>query len=160
MLTGLTSYCEINRGGLRTLEYFPIHDIDQSASRQIISAAGVWQFALSFTTGDWLSLPYLPREDNWQETLDRTVQGESYAQTVSGTIPALRAAASRELQRMERMRFVLKLTDKNGRTWLIGSLEHGLSFRATKQSGSTNGLNSYSFEFQGVQLHPAPSYAF
>lgn len=61
---------------------------------------------------------------------------------------------------MERMRFVLKLTDKNGRTWLIGSLQHGLAFRASKTSGPTNGLNSYSFEFQGVQLHPAPSYAF
>jgi len=160
MLTGLTSYCEINRGGLRTLEYFPIHQIDTSASRQIISAAGAWQFALSFTSGAWLTMPYLPREDVWQESLARSIQGESYEQTISGTIPGLRADASREIQRMERMRFVVKLTDKNGRTWLIGSLQHGLEFRASKTTAGTNGLNAYNFEFQGVQLHPAPSYAF
>lgn len=160
MLTGLTSYCEINRGGLRSLQYIPIHQIDRDASREIISSAGVWQFALSFTSGDWLTMPYLPREDVWQEELDRNLQGESYAQTISGTIPGLRAAASRELQRMERMRFVVKLTDKNGRTWLIGNIWHGLAFRASKTSGDTNGLNSYAFEFQGAQLHSAPSYGF
>lgn len=160
MLTGLTSYCEINRGGLRSLEYIPIHQIDRAASREIISPAGVWLFALSFTSGEWLSMPYLPREDVWQEQLDRNLQGESYTQRISGTLSGLRPDASRELQQMERMRFVVKLTDKNGRTWLIGSLRHGLSFTTTKTSGATNGLNNYFFEFQGAQLYPAPSYAF
>lgn len=160
MLQGLSSFCEINRGGLQQLDYFPIHQIDLDASKQIISASGVWQFALSFSSGDWLSLPYLPREDIWQENSNSSLQGVSYQERIAVNSPGLRADASREIQAMERMRFILRLTDKNGRKWLIGSLKHGLSFRAGQSTGGTNGLNAYTFEFQGLQKHKAPSYAF
>jgi len=68
--------------------------------------------------------------------------------------------ASAEIEEMEQMRFLVKLTDRNGRTWLIGSLEEGLEFRATASAGALQGLNAYSIQFSGLQAHRAASYAY
>lgn len=157
MLTGISSYCEVNQGGLREIAYAPLHWL--SSTDTLISDAGVWLKPISFSTGDWLTLPILPRDDSWQEVRREDDQGVYYDQSISGIIPGLRAAASAEIEQMEHMRFLVKLTDRNARTWLIGSLEQGLAFEADAAVGQVQGLNSYSIRFSGLQAWRAAGYA-
>ncbi len=157
MLTGLSSYCELNQGGLMQLSYAPLHWL--GANDTLISDAGVWLSAITFSTGDWLTLPLLPRDNAWQENRRANDQGVYYDQEISGIVPGLRAAASAEIEEMEHMRFLVKLQDRNARTWLIGSLEEGLDFSAQATTGPIGGLNAYTIRFSGLQLWRAASYA-
>lgn len=157
-LTGISEFCALNRGGLASLDYAPLSNINVNTSRRIISDAGNWVFALQFSSGTWLSMPILPRGDVWEEVPVDDAQGVRYNQTLRTTVPGLRPGVQVELDEMQRMRFVIRLTDTNGRTWLIGDLDEGLKFTAQATTSERNGLNAYDIQFQGVTRRRAPEY--
>lgn len=149
----------MNLGGLTHVEYAPTTWVNRNLYDPIISVEGNWQKAIEFETGNWLSLPLLTDRRNWNERGIRTEQGMHYEQTVGGTIPALRPEASIEIAEMEEYRFLLRLLDRNGQYWILGTLDNPFDFIVEAASGDArNGLNNYSVQFRCVTRRRAYGY--
>lgn len=163
-ITSISGFCaERNLSGYKTLLYVPVHWLDEVDYTEIISGTGNFQKAISPTQGGqaWLTLPFLPgRNDGWQEAEQKTLFGSEYRQQVSGTIPKLRPEVTTVLESMSSMLFIVRLTDANGKTWLIGRKTEPLEFVATADtSGKGGGVGGYSFSFQGSTSRRAFGYA-
>lgn len=159
-LQGLLHFCgNRNLGGLMIVEYAPIGWIDISRYEPMRSSSGNWLYAIPFSTGDWLKMPLLPNGKNWEENSTRRDQGSRFNGQVSGTVPRLQPAASYELQQMEELDFLVKLQDRNGQPWLLGTLEAPLRFKADAGTADENGLNSYRIQFLSQSKQRAAGYA-
>ncbi len=159
-LQGLLHFCgNRNLGGLMIVEYAPIDWMDISQYEPMRDSAGHWLYAIPFATGDWLKLPLLVNGKNWEENSARRDQGSRFTGQVSGTVPRLRPAASFELQQMEELDFLVKLQDRNGQSWLLGTLEAPLRFQADAGTADENGLNSYRIQFISQSGQRAAGYA-
>jgi hypothetical protein len=164
ILNGIGSYCgEMNLPGVKILEYLPVDWIADGEYEEFITTAGNFQKAITPSLGgaEWLKLPFFPKNgDGWEERGRKIDQGDEYAQSISGLITKLRPEVSAELDRMAKHRFLCRLTDKNGKRWLVGRLWEPLTFTASADAGrSTGGLNSYSFSFEGVTTKRAFGYS-
>jgi len=159
-LQGLSSFCgSINLGGLRILEYVPIHWINASSYEIIRSSANNWQYAIPLLPGgSWLQMPLLFSRRNWSENGDVTEQGTRYEQLLNGVVPKLRPAASIEIEQMEQMFFLVRTTDRNGQPWLVGDLLAPLAFRAQADTADENGLNNYQIRFEGATKRRSAGY--
>jgi hypothetical protein len=157
-LSGLEKYCGANLGGLKTIQYAPIHWINASILIDLVTDENNFLYTIPFSTGSWLSLPILPSEDIWIENNNLAPSSPTFTQEITTIVPKLRPEASIELEAMSNMRFIVRLTDKHDQEWLIGDPRVGLSFNYRATSGSTNGLNSYSIGFSGITGRPSPGY--
>lgn len=157
-LVSISEYCNANLGGARKLQYVPTEQINLNTSRQIISDAGEWVFAVQLSSGSWLDMPVFDII-RWDQNSDE-VQGVSVQeQRIRTTIQRMRPSVSVQLNQMEHLRFVLRLTDRNGEEWLIGDLAEGLQFRSQETTSDQAGLNAYTIEFSGLTLRKAAKYA-
>lgn len=149
-LKAIESYCgNLNIPGLITLEYAPTTWVDQSAYDPIISDLYNFQTDILFNTSGWLKMPLLPMKQLWRERQRSSNQGNYCQQTVRAIIPNLRAAVTGEFERMKTFRFLLRLSDANGRKWLLGSLESPFDFSVTGTTGEKNGdLAAYEVTFE------------
>ncbi len=155
-LNGLSHYCPTsNRGGFHTLEYAPIHWISSNAFEPLATAQGNWLYNILFTTGTWLKAPLLPKKRAWDEQSRSNAQGPWYAQQLEANTPKLRPTVTAELERMEKMRFLLKIEDKNGQPWILGSLEAPFEFKADASTGNSGDLNYYALRFSCSTPHRA-----
>ena len=156
-LKSLHTYCgHLNLGGLIKIEYAPTAWVDKNTYEHIISQAYNWQYNILFTQGGWLQAYALPEKRAWQETQRPSKQGDYYEQRLQATAPHLRPEVSGELNKMRHYRYLLRLTDKNRRPWLLGTLEHGFLFSANAISGEgTTSLNHYRLTFQAQTVHRA-----
>ena len=151
----------MNLPGLKLLRYLPIDWLADGEYEEIVSATNNFQKAIVPSLGDaeWLTLPFLPKGEGWQERQRRTDQGPEYAQEVSGVMPKLRPEVTGEFALMAGHRFLVQFTDRNSKPWLIGRLWEPLEFQASAATGGTDGgLNSYSFSFEGVTTRRAFGY--
>lgn len=157
-LTALSEYCDWNLSGLLKIEYAPTSWVNRTLYNKAVSAAGQWKTEVVFSTGDWLILPLLPTEV-WEERQQRDAQGVSYVHVVSGVVPALRPAASRLLHCMSSYRYLLRLRDRNGQPWILGTLDFPFDFAYQAQTGDRgSGLNSYEVTFSARMPQPASGY--
>ncbi len=158
-LQGIIKYCGIlNVGGLYIVEYAPVDWIDAASYEPLISSTGNWLYEIPFSTGDWLKMPLLPTGRNWQENSARQNQGSRYQNQVSGTVPKLRPEANLELQQMEELDFILKIEDRNGQPWILGTLDAPIRFKADAGSADENGLSSYQIQFFSEAKHRSAGY--
>lgn len=158
MLNGLSSYCSNNnRVGVITVEYAPVHWIDKSAFRSILNTTGDLIAPVVFTKNDWLKAYVLPRR-SWREGNQSHPVGSIYPQSIQLETPTLKPAVQLEFTNMANMRFIMKLKDKNKRTWLIGTPEHPLRFLAPSEI--TPSSNKYSLQFSGSTPSRAFGYPF
>lgn len=159
-LQSLNSFCgELNKAGLVTIEYAPLNYISADAWDELRTSSGNHQTQVIFQPGrDWLRASVLPRNRNWSENSSRSQQGQSYPQTISGIIPKLRPTVSATLERMEKIGYILRIIDRNGQPWLIGTPDERMYFRATAGAGDENGLNSYEITWSGVTVRRAAGY--
>jgi len=148
-LTSISDYCGINLGGLSRLLYIPHTWIDAALYSRIVAAQRVHAEIPLIDEYDWLSLPLLHRGRNFIESPQRSEQGVSYEHSISGVAPHLRSEVTDLLEEMEQYRYLVLLTDRNAKTWLIGTKDAPLSFRAEADGGSDSGLNNYRFSFSG-----------
>lgn len=162
ILQGISSYCgELNLPGLKTLLYLPVSWLDVDEYEEYLTSANNFQKAISPSLGgaEWLTMPYLPKGDGWRERMRKPDQGPEWEQDISGVMPKLRPEVTGELALMARERFLVRLTDRNGKPWLIGRAWEPLEFTYSADSGSTDGgLNAYSFQFGGVTTRAAFGY--
>jgi len=139
ILQGISTFCVgLNRDGLIHLEYAPISWINQSSYERIVSATYNWQYDIPFNQGGWMLCPLLPTNKLWTENGKSTKQGPYCDQKVEGIIPHLRPEVSGEFTSMVNLTFLLKLTDRNNKKWLLGSLDSPFQFFNDGTTG-TNG---------------------
>ena len=159
-LDSLNSFCnELNVPGLVTIEYAPVNWLSVDDWDEIRTTAGNHQTQVIFLPGrDWLRASVLPRNRAWSEGSSRSQQGQSYQQTISGITPKLRPSVTATLERMEKVGYILRIIDRNGQPWLIGTPEQRLYFQATADAGDENGLNAYDITWAGPTVRRAAGY--
>jgi hypothetical protein len=147
-LVSISNYCGRNLGGLSSLLYIPHEWVNEAAYNRIVSALHNWQEAITLEDEtDWLTMPLLHRGRSFSENSLRSEQGNYYEPTIEGIIPNLRPAVTGLLEEMENYRYLVRLTDRNGKPWLIGTLDAPLSFRAEATGGGDSALNNYRIAF-------------
>lgn len=140
------------------VEYAPVAWIDSDTYKPVFNA-GNMVYEIAFLTGDWLSMPYLPENVEWNENQATGEQGKNYTQEIVAVIPNMRVEVEPVLEQMSEHRFCVKYTDRNGKVWLIGTPNFGLEFSADGVGGSRgSGLNSYKIKFQGLTPRRAVGY--
>lgn len=158
-LVSLTS-CTVPNGipGLLKVEYAPIHWTVPASWRPVISADHNWQYALTFEEGrNWLSAYVLPRP-NWGEAGDKGPHGSSFLTTLTMVTPKLRPTASGLLAAMLEPRWVLKLTDRSGQPWLVGTYDMPASLSYKAQAGGGGRLSGYELTWTLETDKPAVGY--
>lgn len=159
-LTAISAFCAENIGSLRSIEYASTAWVNQSTYDQRLSGAYNWQSTIEFTEEGWKKLPILPgNEKLWSEAERQTTQGKHYEQTVQAITPKMRPEVSGELMKMRNHRYLIRLTDKNGQPWILGTLEHPFRLIAAASTGSnTAGYNNYSLQFRNQTPTRAAGY--
>lgn len=144
----ISSFCASNLPGLLTIEYAPVAWIDTDAYLRRV-ANQVWQSGVPFSEGTWLQLPILDRKDHiWTQSQRTSSQGPSYQQQVSGLTPKLRVAVENEFAKMALVPFLLRLRDRNGNYWKLGTVESPFYFTTNGTSGGGGQRNQYEVTFQ------------
>ena len=161
LLTPITQFCGIpNLGSLQKIEYVPISYIYKASFEPIINPATYnWQQEIRFLRGGWMTMPVLHEKRRWEEKGNRNTQGPYYEQLVNGVVPALRPEVSGEFDRMAHLRYLLRLTDKKGKVWLLGDLDHPFQFRVIGTTGNkASDLNNYAIRFYSKTPHKMTGY--
>jgi len=122
--------------------------IDEDAYLRRV-ANQVWQSGLAFSEGNWLQLPIFDRRDHvWTQNQRNSVQGPNYEQVVAGITPQLRVEVEDQFAKMALLPFLLRLRDRNGNYWKLGSLESPFYFTSTATSGGGGQRNQYEITFR------------
>lgn len=152
MLTSLSAHCGPNAGSLRTIEYAPIEWIDAAAFEKIINDNHVWIPSVPFTEGnDWLTAYVLPRKRIFTEQQRDTTNGSIWTKSVEGVMPHHTPAVAGMLEAMTRHRYLVRITDRNGYTFIIGDLEYPLIFSSSSTTGEdVTELNHNTLRWEGV----------
>lgn len=154
-LQSISSFCGSNPPGLLTIEYAPLRWIDTDVYiRRVVAQS--WLSSIPFSEGQWLQLPVFAREDHlWTQTQQNSPQGPAFAQVVAGVTPQLRVAVEDQFAQMDREPFILRLTDRNGQQWKLGTVEYPFYFTANASSGSGTQRNQYDIEFRTLTAERA-----
>lgn len=160
-LTGISNLCgQLNLAGLRKVEYVPTTWVDVAGYNDIVVPGHTRLEAVPLDSGKaWLTMPLLPLGKLWNESSDRNAQGKSYEQQVSGATPLLTHAASGELEQMDEYRYLLRLTDRNGLMWVLGTLNTPFDFSHAQTTQDENGLAAYSVRWVSVTQRKAPGFS-
>jgi hypothetical protein len=146
----------MNLPGLKLIQYAPTNWINPATYEKILSDSYNWQYDIPFQTGDWLTMPLLSNQRPWNESQRNSPNGPYFEQQLSGVIPNLRPDVSGEFDAMTQYKFILKLEDRNGKTWLLGTLDHPFQFVCDGSAGAGSGaLNNYSIQFISQTPHRA-----
>lgn len=158
-ITSISEFCNKNLSGGAWLEYAPASWLS-SDSFDPVFLLGNLQPTLLFTVGDdWLRMPVMPGTLSWDQDTAIGEQGPGYTQNVNLILRNVRVEVEPVLEAMELLRWVLKLRDRNGKTWLIGTPEFGLDFTSPGAIGTADsGLNSYRLQFTGLTPRRAVGY--
>jgi hypothetical protein len=159
MLTSIAEYCSTNLAGLTQLLYVPATWIDPNLYDRIIGEDRTWEREIGFLDElDWLRMPLLSRGRRFSESMQRSAQGQHYEPAIEGIVPNLRPEVTDQFELMENHRFLVLLTDRNRKPWLIGTKDFPLQFSAQADGAGDNGLNNYRITFSAQQ--PRRMYAY
>lgn len=157
-ITSISDFCNLNLSGGAALQYAPVNWLNYDSYEPIL-LSGNLQNALTFAAGDWLTMPVLSGSIEWVEAQQSSEQGNAYEQSISFILRNVRVEVEPVLEAMAYLRYVIKLVDRNGKTWLIGTPEHGLAFSSDGSIGrADSGLNSYQVSFSGFTPKRAHGY--
>jgi len=159
-LTAISVYCAENIGSLRSIEYASTAWVNQSTYDQRISGAYNWQSTIQFTEEGWKKLPVLPgNEKLWNEQERQTKHGKHYEQSVQAITPKMRPEVSGELMKMRNHRYLIRLTDRNGQKWILGTMEYPFRLlSAATSGGNTGAYNNYQLQFRSQTVARAAGF--
>lgn len=151
-LQSISEYCsQLNPPGLITIEYLPTAWIDSANYERIVNSSRNWQYDIPLVVGgEWLTAPVIRDGRIWDEQPRTDAQGTAYEQIVSGITPKLRPEVTDQFEQMDGYTYVIRLKDKTGQYWLIGTLANPLAFVASATSGSGSRRNEYSLRFSNL----------
>ena len=152
-LVNISSLCgDINLGGLLKIEYLPVKWVDVATYDPIISPQRNWAHEINILGGkDWLSVPIKATKRSWIENQVTGRQGVHYSQSVSGLLPKNTPEIADELDRMSRHTFLLRVNDRNGQPWVLGTIEHPFRFSSSMSTGQKSAeFNNHSIRFSAL----------
>lgn len=147
-LQSISNFCGKNLPGLYTIEYAPTDIINTELYTQRLDGHA-WVSGIPFASGSWLQAPVFFRADQlWQQNQRESPQGRSYTNLVSGLTPKLSLAVEEQLEQMANHAYLLRLLDRNGKYWLLGTLETPFYFTASSSSGNAQQRGQYQLNWQ------------
>ena len=152
---------QVNVGGVLDIEYAPIDWVDLATWDPIINSMRNFQHEVNFLGGKtWLKLPLQTTKESWREQQRTTTQGPYTLQRLTGSIPKGKPELTDQIDRMSRLYFIIRILDRNGQYWLIGSPYFPLSFSGSLSTGNeAPQLNGYTIEFSGETPYRAYGFA-
>lgn len=156
-LTGLARLCGGNTGGLTKVEYVPVDLIAKDSFEPITNGRNL-QKAVVLTSGDWLTV-FLDIGRQYREPFRRDVQGGRYEQDIAGNIIGTSDALEEELERMPRRRYLVRITERDGRIRLIGTPTAPLTFEYEYDTGASV-ADSRGYQIRFFGLTPDKSYLY
>lgn len=148
-LNSISRLCDLSLPGVLLVEYLPlawVFDFNPIRTSGNVLANEVVVVAQDPVV-DWLSVPLLINTRTWQERSARQLQGNFYEQEISGVTPKLRPSVTGLFAKMEKIRYLLRLTDRVGQQWVLGDPDHPFEFRAT---ASLQQDNQYRITFRST----------
>lgn len=143
--------------GVGVLQYAPIDEVDASSFNEAILEASYNQ-QIAYGVADWYSLPYAIDSGSWSEDQQDNDQGNHFRHTISAFLPADTAPVRGELSSMRHHKYLVRI-QKNGATYIVGSIEQPLRFSSRFESGSQGGdARGHRVEFRGVSFKKSPAY--
>jgi hypothetical protein len=158
-LQGISELCGgQNVGGYRKVEYAPFPWIDFDNYEELISSNYRHINDVPFLDGNtWLSCYLLPQPRIFEEIEKNTSQGSYYQQSVQGTIAGQSPALSLELVSMKRYPYLLRLENREGEKFLLGTKEHPFRMTASFTTGPAHtALKSHRIIWESKTPHKAP----
>ena len=158
-LKSISQFCGSNLPGIITIDYAPVDWMDLGSYETIVSETRNWQYAIPFAQGDWLKLPLYPGDRLWEEKERSNPQGKYYEMELLGVTPKLRPEVTQQFEEMSELDFLLKLTDRNRQTWLLGTIVHPFRMETNARSGNRGqGRNQYNVRFYSQSPRRAYGY--
>ena len=155
-LVGILGLCgDLNRTGVEIIRYLPTLWINRAQYEEYVFPNG-YAKAIPLNAGrKWLSMPVIPlgQEINtWEESHDKSVQGDLFPQRIQGIIPAHSPALALELQKMWGLKYIVEVTDMNGLKFQIGTIQTPLTFTANYSANR----GGHTFSFTGRMKYKSP----
>lgn len=142
--------------GVGVLEYAALDELDTDSYEPAVDAEYVHRRTLS---GTFHRLPFVVGTGTFTEESQSQPQGVTYRQTLTVFLPGDDAAVRDELNRMRHRRFVVRMTGRDARPLLIGTLEQPLRFESRFTTGPQGGdQRGHECRFQGNALEKSPEY--
>lgn len=159
-LTSISNLCgTANLGGLQWIEYVPTTWVDASAFNTLVDDAGMRLDDVTLLEGkSWLRMPALAQRRLYKSNSRRTSQGKMYRQEVNGVTPMLTHEASLMMGYMMDYRYLLRMRDRNGQYWVLGTLESPFDFDHSETSADETGLNAYEFTWESESITKPAGY--
>jgi len=151
-------FCSTSAGapGIGILEYAGMDEVDAESWEPAVDAGYVQRRAVS---AQWHSLPFVSGTGSWAEDSNPDAQGQVYKNTITVFLPGDNAAIRGEIDRMDRRRFLLRLTGRDGRPVLLGAPEQPFGFESRFEAGSPSGdQRGHRCRFSGESLAKSPDY--
>lgn len=137
-LISLHTLTHSNSQGLIEVEYIPTYLLN-AASWELLSSVGTYTGS-SFNAIEWLKAPLAIKGKVLDESAQPSAQGIVYTYNVSGSLLRDTADISDEIRKMLQYRYILRLTDAEGRKRIVGDLDNPFQFSSNMQkSDSQNG---------------------
>jgi len=159
VLSGISSFCGPNPGGLLKIEYVPVDWVDVTVWEEILLNYSQ-KPTVGLLQGDWLTAYVLPNSRSFTENQQSADQGEYFEINVAGVVPYHTPALAQELQVMKHTCFIIKMTDRTGQVWLVGDPEYPLRFTSRFVTGSgIDSFRSHEITWNGLSPHKKYGYA-
>lgn len=159
MLESLGSFCgNLNLVGIGTFEYVPTVAIDLPNYRYRTVGGETRLTDVPLKSGfSWLSMPILPATDN-EQFYDEQPNGDgTMTANINLILPINTPSVRKTLNDMRVLeKFLVRLTDRNGEKFVLGSYPFPLFF----SSGFQSNRAAHTLKFSGRQPHLALGFNF
>lgn len=90
-----------------------------------------------------------------EASCNTVLEGDAFSHIVNATVPGKGKVSARDLMELCYGRYIVKATDNNGVSWLIGDTEEGLRFAFEDvNEGTAEGETAYRLTFSGLSMWP------
>ena len=153
-LTSIADFCSQNIPGTLFVEYAPIEWVNSDSFYDwYVTNSNLSEFPWAGAY-NWLKLPLLGSSIRWKEEMVDTPDGSAFKHQIGGVIPHMRENVHAVFEETERHRFILKITDKNNRSWTLGTPDAPLRFSFAAENVDSSS-NSYQVDFSGTSSRRA-----
>lgn len=153
-----------NLGSFKKLEILPTAWVDGQQYNDLITLENEHLFSIpilaeydNIGVGGWIQIPILStRGRSFSETQISNFQGTHFSQQINGIYPSNRKETRQSFNRLNKYRFIARLTEWDNTIYIIGTLERPCTLRATFNSANQkSGLKAWNIQLSTRAENPA-----